>query len=326
VAAVAISFRDELVRVYARPPLAAVAASESYQKLLNAHGEDPRFKAERNTVEMAAGVVEDSLKPPKTQAEQVQAALELLISARRDASRDLYRALILAGYADGWTAPQQAYFAAAWPKITARYDFFVSFTSRYEDVPGDNTINTAYEYFIRDVLGPDEIRGADRKRTNLLASAVRRLLTRAPSVPFFFPHFQYDNTNTEEKLRTACEDSLVLVQLVRNIMFVPPGEGRRNWCHYEYTTVFDNLATAAERSHRILFVVAENEGALIKKLRVPPPYRAWHTDVADRDPPYLFEMDTYDRARIAAAKKLLTEKVRPLLERPLFRLLEEVPA
>src|SRR5262249_27402553 len=161
----------------------------------------------------------------------------------------------------------------------------LSFTERYPDVVGENTINTAYEFFIRDVLKADVYNGADRKKTNLLALAVRRLITKPPGEGFFFPHFQYDNADTKKKLMKACGDCLVFVQLVRNIMFVAPKGGRMNWCLYEFQTVFDLLKTKDEREQRMLFIVSENEHQLMDRLNVPPPYRAWHAYVAQRDPP-----------------------------------------
>ena len=235
---------EDLLQILATTEIANISQSIEYQKLCQANVGDSRFQAERDRVERIKIRVEANLKPPLTTIEEAKAALSLLIRSRRvTEDRDLYHALLVRGYKARWTNKQQAYFDDAWEKIRLEYDFFFSFTTRYPRVEGENPINTAYKYFIIKELERTTWNCADRKKENLLATTVfRLLLTEAEYKGFFFPDSQFDNTMTEEKLAQACRNCLVFVQLIQNIMFQPPEKGE-NWCHFEYKLVKSLLRT-----------------------------------------------------------------------------------
>ena len=122
-----MSNREALVQVYANALVSEVLTSDAYRKLYAAHGSDSDFNGERNAVEKAKVWVENFLQPGLTQQEQLQEALKLLISTRRDPHQDLYYALIVAGYKPTWMASRQDYLEFAWKRIQAQFDFFFSF-------------------------------------------------------------------------------------------------------------------------------------------------------------------------------------------------------
>jgi len=126
--------------VYADTPVSQVLTSNAYQALYTAHSADSDFKGERDAVEMAKVWVEKFLAPGLTQQEQLEQALALLISTRRDRRQDLCYALIVAGYKPAWTTTRQSYFEFGWKRIQAKFDFFFSFTLRNPAVPGENPV------------------------------------------------------------------------------------------------------------------------------------------------------------------------------------------
>jgi len=321
-----MSYRDDLIRLYASQSVPKVSEAAEYQQLCKRYGEDTRFQRERDKIERAKQYLEACLKPPKTQGEEVRAALALLIQDRHnDNLRDLYHEILVAGYKPGWTAAQQQYFDSAWKKIRSEYDFFLSFTTRYEEVPGDNPINSSYKYFIANVLGWKEFEDADRKRTNLLAHCAYRLLSKPPLKGFYFPHSQYDNSQTEKKLEDACNSCPIFVQLVQNIMFTLPN-GRVNYCLFEYEKMNELLQADPEKEQRILFVIAERDrNSLVEALLVPGAYRAWHGHILAKDPPYLAEADMPKKAIVSQLKKTFTDILYPQVKAQWHRMIDQVP-
>ncbi len=304
---------EALIEIYAKTPVAKIRSSEEYKRLCQREAGKGTFDADRNLVEKAKVQVETYLKDGQTTREQARAALCLLIKARRtEQDRDLLHRLLVKGYRPGWTRAQRGYFDKAWRKICLKYDIFFSFTTRYPNVAGDNPINTAYRYFIVKELSQETWKGADRQKENLLAKAVYRLIVKsADHNGFFFPDSEFDNSMTEQKLREACRNSMVFVQLIQNIMFHPP-QGKKNYCFFEYTTVADLLESEPDKEDRILFVVAHNRQDLLPTHQVHLEYDIWHGHVLQKDPPYLPEADSAagSSERYSTIKQLLQERVR----------------
>jgi hypothetical protein len=322
-----MAFRDELIEIYATTPLADIRKSAKYQALGAANSGDSHFDTERNLVEKAKVWVEAFLKPPKTLAEEVKGALTLLMKVRgkEEEDRARYHDLIVAGYKNKWTAAQQEYFESAWDKLRSKYEFFLSFTTRF-DVPGENPVNSSYQHFIRWVLGHEEFDKADRKKTNLLALSAYRLL-KSPDWPaFLFTHSQLDNSETEKKLIESVSQCLVFVQLVQNIMLTPSPQGT-NYCYFEYEQVRKCFKGDPDMGRRILFAVAENNRAsLLAPERVPIDYDDWYQVILNRDPPYLPETRTsFEPARIDRLSMLFKEKLRPQINDALQRIINGVP-
>lgn len=321
-----MSNREALVQLYASALVSEVLTSDAYRKLYAAHGTDSDFNGERNAVEKAKVWVENFLQPGLTQQEQLQEALKLLISTRRDPQQDLYYALIVAGYKPTWMASRQDYLEFAWKRIQAQFDFFFSFTTRNPVAPGENPINRQYRWFISHVLGPDEFEKADRKKNNLLADAIhQRILGNVPGAEgFYFPDSQYDNSQTLEKLESAVSSHLVFVQLVQVIMLVAPTEGD-NYCFKEYTRAMDLLKGDPHKNQRMVFVLAEKDRQTLKNRLIPPPYLGWRDHIYQKDPPYLAEVEFADDARVKELTELIDNKVSPHISAALSRLVGEAP-
>jgi hypothetical protein len=222
-----------------------------------------------------------------TQQEAARNAIQLLVANRRDPNkRDLFHALISAGYKPHWTAEQQAYFDRVWPLIQFKHDYFLSFTSRHPtpDLRNPNPINSSYKHFIKHVLG-EAVWKSDHRDTNLLARAIHARLEAPPIRGFYYPRDQYDNAETEKKLEAACDASLIFVQLIQAILFEPPPHAK-NYCFFEWERVSGQLS-APEREQRILYVLAAMDHRELQNLNPPTDYDQWHRHIAAKDRPHL---------------------------------------
>jgi hypothetical protein len=312
--------------VYADTPVSQVLTSNAYEALYAAHGADSDFKGERDAVEMAKVWVEKFLKPGLTQQEQLEQALALLISTRRDRKQDLCYALIVGGYKSEWTVVRQSYFEFCWKRIQAKFDFFFSFTLRNPAAPGENPINRRYRWFISHVLGPDEFEQADRKLNNLLADAIyQRIQGEVPDAEgFYFPDSQYDNSKTLEKLENAVSSHLVFVQLVQRIMLVAPRDGD-NYCFREYNRAVELLQDDPHKEMRVIFILAETDREAFKEQPVSPSYLEWRDHIYEKDPPYLAQAEFPNDALVKELNELIDNKVSPKIRAALTRLVEEAP-
>jgi hypothetical protein len=320
-----MSYRDDLIRLYGGNPVAGIRNVAAYQQLLDRFAQDAYFREERDRIEVVKTKIESALERPQTSQKSVQTAINLLVRTRGDdAKRDLYHELIVIGYRPRWTPEQQQYFDDAWKKIKLEYDYFLSFTTRYPAVAGDNPINTTYQQYIISEITVDEYNKADRKKTNLLALAVHRSLSQPQIRGFYFPHTQYDNTVTEQKLQEACDSSLVFVQLVQPIMFVSPGSQATNYCFYEWKRVKSQfMGNDVER--RILFIVAvPNRNQFLNVLPYVD-YDEWHDHIKEKDPPYLPDMQFYSEAGIRQIKETLQNKIVTEIQGAWFRLIDGAP-
>lgn len=317
-------YRDDLIGLYASNKIDVIESVSGFKLLCSEFAEDTSFQADRHEIEKAKASVETALDQRLTQQGSVQKAIQLLITTRGDnKKRDLVHDLIVAGYRRNWTVEQQQYFDAAWEKIQVEYDYFLSFTCRYPPVAGDNPINTAYRQLIISEIGMDEFNKADRKKTNLLASTAYRLLSQPRIRGFYFPHSQYDNRLTEQKLEAACDSCMVFVQLVQSIMFDRPAIGR-NYCFFEWNRVNARFH-GADRERRILFVVAGVDQKDFQMLLPFVDYSDWHGQIRQKDARYLPEAQFWDRQTVPAIKKMFQEHLVPQIRAPWFRLIEDVP-
>jgi hypothetical protein len=319
-----MSLRDELIRFYAAWPVSDILSAAEFQHFARQYENDATFQRERHTVEMAKAALERVMAGAGSFADEVRAALGLLHRCRLDgkAMESACYDLAVAAYKPRWSTAQQQYFEEAYKEIRCEYDFFFSFTSRHQNEPGENPINTDYKYFIQQVL-PGVWEVADRKRANLMAQAVRALLLKALPRGFFYPHSAGDNRVVKEKLEAACASSRVFVQMVQNVMFWQPPPADENWCFFEYQYM---KATTAGDPDRIVFLVAENDrNALTPESAVPLTFGNWHKEAKERDVEYLPIVRNYNGRKIEALRKLITEKVQPRLLRAWDRILERVP-
>ncbi len=320
-----MSFHDDLLRLYAANRIEKVIQGADYQRLCREHEDNQVFQAERAQIERVKKSVEEWLDKPITQAKQVEQALSLLVSERHELQTlGIYYDLIVQGYKPNWSPAQQQYFDRAWMKINLRYDFFLSFTSRSENVPGDNPINSDYRYFIQHVLGVTEFESADRKKTNLLASCVYRHVGRTPMDGFFYVHSSHDNSVIEEKLAKACSDSRVFLQLVQNIMFVSP-QDRPNYCFFEYEKMNQLLQNSPDKESRILFVVAEKGQKLLEEALVPLSYRPWRKHISVKGAPYLAAVDLKDKEGRIEELQTYLDDLHVQVKGELLRVTTQVP-
>jgi hypothetical protein len=320
-----MSFHEDLLRLYATNRIEKVTQSVEYQNLCRKYQGNQVFEAERAQIERVKKSVEEWLDKPITLAKQVEQALCLLLSERRELQTlSIYYDLVVEGYKPDWSLAQQEYFDQAWKKINFKYDFFLSFTSRYEPVPGDNPVNSYYKYFIQHALGVTEFESADRKKMNLLASCVYRHVGRTPMVGFFYPHGSHDNSLVKDKLAKACADSRVFLQLVQNIMFEAP-PGRPNFCFFEYEKMNELLQNDPDRETRILFVVAERDQRLLEEPLVPQVYKSWRNHIFEKAVLYLAAVDMESReGRIEELQKYL-DGLHTQIKDELLRVTMQVP-
>jgi hypothetical protein len=281
-------YRDRLVRIYARNKVETIENVPAFRALCAEFRDNHYFDNDRNKIEYAKVTVEQHLdRPGLTQKDSVRNAIQLLVANRRTPKRDLFHELISAGYKDQWTAAQRTYFDHAWKTIQLKYDFFLSFTSRYPD-PGlarINPINVAYKHFINHVLGEDSIAKSDQRDTNLLARALHARLLVSPNRGYYYPRQQNDNAETERKLAEACDSSLMFIQLIQSILFDLPDEGT-NYCFFEWERVMGQFS-AEDKEKRMLYVLAEMDYRGLQQLNPPDDYSQWHEHVVQKDRPHL---------------------------------------
>ena len=321
---------EQLIDLYSRVSPEAISESDEYRALCGQYAANTAFQAARKRVEEAAVFVQATMEAAAGASQEIVSALRLLLRTR-SVSQDLelYHDLISSRYRPNWSLEQQAHFDKAYKNLALRYDFFFSFTNRYEQRDGENPVNTMYKHFILKVLTPDEWKSADRKKENLLARAIYTVLCRAEGhVGYFFPDTQYDNSVTEDKLRERLQDSFVFIQLVQNVMFRPPAAGT-NYCHWEYSLTMERLAADHGRENRILFALAERDrNALLASDRVHPQYDRWHKDVLQRDPPSFPEADDprHAHTRFREITNLVERKLAEKIDEAWDREIESVPS
>ena len=320
-----MSFHDDLLLLFAKNRAAKIDEVPEYQRLCREYEGDKVFERERSNVELKKTAFEVFVADADTLAKEVEGAISALVAVRSEPDTSaIYRKFIAFGYKQRWSLAQQQYFDEAWKKISLKYDFFLSFTTRYEDVPGDNPVNSNYRYFIQHVLGEDEFKNSDRKKENLLAKCVYRYLGRVPLAGFYFPHSKDDNSVIEEKLARACADSRVFVQLVQNVIFMPRAN-RQNYCFFEYQKMVEFLKESSDKDRRILFVIAEKDQMLLNAILVPLPYKSWHKHISAKAAPYLAAVDLQDKLnRIEDLQKSL-EDLHKQVEGELIRLTQQIP-
>jgi hypothetical protein len=321
-------YRDALIAHYAAHPVADIHNVATFQALLRQNTDNDNFGAERNRIEIAKKSIETALKGQLTEQETVQKAIQLLITLRSDPKRrDLCYELFVAGYLPKWTdARRRQYFEAAWKKVQLEYDYFISFTTRYPnpDTPGGNPVNNDHKYFIISKIGRAEFNKARRKADNLLADAIDRTLAQPGMKRFFFPVYQYDNSETEKKLQYACDNCMAFFQLVQPIMFTYE-DGVKNYSFIEWKRVFDRLSGSEDAERNILFVVVLPSRNAFFQIRPHPDYTDWHQKVSIKDPYYLPESSAYDVAIVAETNKFFKEKLVPKICGAWDRLVEAVP-
>jgi hypothetical protein len=323
-------YRDRLINIYATHPVAQVKNVAEFQTLLQEFTGDDNFEAERHRIEIGKASVE-VLDGKRTEQETVKKAIALLIEYRKTPKeRDLCHELIVAGYRPNWIETRQQYFDEAWKKIQLEYDYFVSFTCRYPnpETPGGNPINREHKHFIIDMLGAAEFRKSGHTDKNLLAVAIDRAL--APSKQplmrrFFFPVFRYDNSETKKKLRNACNNSMVFVQIVQPIMFSPlDGESEENYSYLEWKWIYDRLNTI-EIERNMLFIIVLPGRNHFRKIFRYPGYSCWYNHIEGKDPPYLPETATRDPSTLAEIKWVFEERLVPGIRSAWDRLIEDTP-
>jgi hypothetical protein len=319
-------YRSELIRLYAGNRTSDIRGVPAFQQLCALFGGDPGFQAERDRVEVAKVTLEAALDRAQGQQDAVGKAIQLLVQTRGDDKlRDLCHALIVAGCKPSWTAGQQQYFDDAWGKVRLKYDYFLSFTNRYPGgIAGDNPVNSAYKHFIVSEIGHDEFNATDRKTNNLLAQVAYRLLSQPRLKGFFFPHRQYDNTVTEQKLKEACDDCMVFIQLVQAIMFDPPTHGGTNYCHFEWDRIRARFNGPDSEKH-ILFVVAAPDRNSFLQVLPFAAYNNWYDHVSRKDPPYLPELPSRNQAKLTQLKDTFTRTIVQDVRAAWFRLINNVP-
>jgi hypothetical protein len=311
-----------LIDVFARNRVADIKKVADYQQLCNEFAGNPYFQNDRAKVENTKIQVERWFDKAMGQQESARTALRLLISTRgNDATRDLCHQLITAGYKVHWTPDQQKYFDESWETIKLEYDYFLSFTNRSQDIPGDNPINDAYrEFIVREI--PDEYRRGDRKKKNLLALAVHRVLAEPGVRAFYFPHSQYDQSTTEKKLEDACNSCVVFIQLVQKIMFEEPSHGT-NYCFFEWQRVRNRFHN---NDKHMLYVVAHEDRDDLLGMTPFFDYDEWHGHITVKDVPFLPEARHGNKTAIDAIRATLRKVVKNDIEGAWSRLVGGVPA
>lgn len=307
------AYREELVRLYATNKVDAVGNLPEFKELREKYKDNPFFDKDRSRIEIAKAGVERRLENPRvpvTQQQAVRNAVRLLIANRTSEESEadllpLLHELIVIGYRKHWTDAQQSYFDAAWQTIQLKYDFFLSFTSRYTDPEPQKIIpiNIAYKHLINYILDEKSITEKDRRETNLLAKAIHSRFS--PRRGFYYPRQQFDNADTEKKLEDACDNSFLFVQLIQNIIFDPPPEGK-NYCFHEWEKMMKRFMPL-ETEKRILYVLAEKDHKGVRDQDVPLQYADWHEHVVRKDRPYLPEPGVWDESFLEEQKTTITK-------------------
>ena len=315
--------REELLGVYSQAPAQEVHASNAYQTLLKKYPEGSAirlvFDYERDILQEARELVDAQLgqtDPPRSQKHQVEMALRLLRRRESNEKKEAWRELIRRTYAKAWQPPQLEYFEKKSELVMNGHDYFLSFTSRNPAAPNINVVNRTNQYFIIESLGRDQYDLADKTKNNLVAETVQYHLKNSDFTGFYFKDHEGDNTQTKEKLRSNCVQSLAFVQLVQTAMFRYVAEAP-NWCFFEYET------TRAEDDNRILFVLIEEK---VEPQNLTPGFNAWYQRVSTvQDPIRLKETLSRKRKPIDDNRKEILDKLTSQIKRTLNRIYSDIP-
>jgi hypothetical protein len=305
----------KLIELFAKYRVAEIGAVPEYIELCRTHAGNFQFQSQREAAERAKAQLEELLDKQPGYAAQIRQAFIKIEKLRRSQDFDLFYELIVQGYKPKWSAAQQAYFDEEVRSILSGNDFFLSFTSRSPEILGEKGINRRYRYFIRSA---GQFSKADLKTKNLLAEAFLAKL-RPELKGFYYLDNEYDNAKLEPKLSTGSCSCRVFVQLVENVMFVPPEDQKPNYCEFEYRRALECL----QGEGRIIFVVAEEH--LKDPDRVHDEYSDWLEDIRTRTAPHLPPVERYDRQKISDIEQKL-EYVVSQVRAAWTRVLDGIPS
>lgn len=320
-----MSFHDRLIDVFARNSVSNITSVADYQGLCREFKDVALFRRERAKIEETKIFVETYLDGAASAQEATKKAIDLLSQTRGDnRMRDLCHELITAGYKPHWKPEQQQYFDKAWETIKLEFDYFLSFTNRLPPgTPADNPINNDYKQFIINEIGPTLYDKTDKRKNNLLATAVRQLLSIGGVKAFDYRDSEFDNTPVDSKIEQGCNQCVTFIQLVQTVMFAAPG-AEPNYCHIEWKFATKRF-NGTDHEKRILYLVASKSRDEFLKVRPFVAYADWHTHVLKKAAPYLPEARLEDNVMLEESRQMVIRSIRDEITGSWLQLAEGVP-
>lgn len=276
-------FKDKLIEIYSSCSLSEIKKNSDYQELCEQHDKKRSFDSFRSDIEQIKECIEGMVEMQGSVRGEVSESLTIISMLmnkynKKEEILNYGRKLIIKTCSENWNHEQLEYFKTISDKITTTdYDYFLSFTRRKSQPEYYNIVNNNYEHFIKDTLGEHLFTHEDRIEKNLLAKSIHRILRDNGYGGFFYPENIADNKKVDPKIKAACENSHIFIQIIQNIMFKKPDV--ENYCFKEYkyanTTLF---------GEQIIFVLAEgSRKKFIRRHNISIDYINWHKDVLEKD-------------------------------------------
>ena len=294
--------------------------NQDYIKLCHENNGRFGFDTEREKVEKIKLFLEKTVGKQSSPRNQVIEALILLNRMKTEEEKNICYALIIKGYSNQWKQSQLAHFNKYDDALRKNYDYFLSFTDRNLTPGYDNYINVKYKYLIKSLLG-QEFKKANQK-DNLLALAIHYLLKSSGNKKgFFYPQKQGDSQEVEEKLKSACENCFVFIQLIQNIMFTSCNE--TNYCYFEYCHARQCLAG----KKGFIFLLAEKSHDSLKAIHhdVYFEYDEWYCDILRRDNIILEPTEKYNQKHISKLLDIIRKNLVDKIDKIKWSIIEDVP-
>ena len=323
-------YTDQLIEIFAQCKIDELSNNEDYKKLLEQNENSRLLDAEIKRVKDIKQELEENVENQSSKKNQVIEALKCLnqwIVGKNEKEISICCKLIRKGYSMKWTESQRDHFQKYADALQNYWLYFFSFTGRNRDPEHDNDINKQHKFLIKNILGQDYYKKADKKNQNLLAEAINHCLkTSGNNVGkggFYYLDHPGDNRDIEEKLKEECERCFVFIQLIQNIMFLQEEPGKNNYCHLEYKCACNRKTTKDFK-----FLLAEESlKHLIEKHNVYPPYKTWHREISTKKKEFIHLEHTanYNRRHIEDQKNKINKKLVEELDRIKWEIIEDVP-
>ncbi|GAB5526308.1 MAG: hypothetical protein Roseis2KO_41800 [Roseivirga sp.] len=300
-----------LLTVFSENSLATIKESEKYNRLVAANSYRSNFEYLEKQFLLSRGQLEKFvLNKGWSNSQQVSQCIRIFKNLQKDGSAKVPRKLkekskifvqlVERMFFSTWSNGQIDYFNKAVLHFTKQYDYFLSFSDRVlNNQEKPNPINTMHKFLIKKITTEDFV----GEKKNGLSRAMNQLFIQDEQVGYFYEEYKGNNEKTLKKLKDSCRDSRNFIQLIQNLVFVPPLSGGRNFCFFEFEIAYDLLEDENETffsNDNMAFVLAEGQRQGLEVIDIHTQYQDWFS--------YMREKDTFliESIQTNSIKKLIT--------------------
>ena len=311
-----MSFKEELIDLYGRGTLKDIEQGPDYSKLCTNNVDNEGFEIERIRIRTFRNELEQQLTGQRLKT-QVKISLKLLSKIQEEEDRDDYHKLIKLAYKPSWSPTQQKHFDNAHKVIKGEVYYFLSFTQKNRTPQNPNIVNLDHRYFIEDIFwGQDISQERDVRTQNLLAETIWYFLENNDIKGFFYPIYEGESADVENKLSHNIANTLVFVQLIQGVMFK-----EKNFCFREYQKVLDSPVC-----QKRIFVLAEERKKLQQWNPPPDEFVNWHKEIIkDKDALFLKPTPKRDPNTIHENRQKIEKNIVQEIKRIREEMYEKVP-